>query len=92
MQLTLDSVVSRTGGLMSTALGPEIVILNPATDNYIGLDEIGRRVWELLAAPGAVKDLCVQATREYRGDPQEMTADILSFLNELASDGLIEMV
>jgi hypothetical protein len=91
MPLTPISVVHRTGGLMSTPLGQDIVILNPATDNYVGLDEIGRRVWDLLATPGEVKDLCLQVTREYQGDAQEITADLMIFLNELASDGLIDV-
>jgi len=87
--LTPGSVVSRTEGLMSTSLGEELVILNPANDDYVGLDEIGRRVWDLLVRPEPVQDLCLRLTREYRGDPRQISADILDFLNEMAAEGLV---
>lgn len=91
MPLTLDSIVRRTEGLMSAELGREIVILNPATDNYIGLDQIGSRVWDLLAAPGSVEDLCLRVTRNYRGNPREITADLIAFLNELDKECLLDV-
>jgi hypothetical protein len=91
MPLTLDSLVVRTGGLMSTALDREVVILNPAGDNYVGLDEVGRRVWDLLATPNSIKDLCLQVMGEFHGDPREIEADILAFLSELAAEGLVDV-
>jgi Coenzyme PQQ synthesis protein D (PqqD) len=89
MPITLDSVVIRTRGLMSTPLEDNIVILNPARDNYVALDEIGRRVWELLAVPSGVGDLCHQVTQEFQGDSTRIGSDILAFLNELAAEGLL---
>jgi hypothetical protein len=76
---------------MSTPLDGEVVILNPARDNYIGLDEVGRRVWELLAVPSHVRNLCVQVTSEFHGDSRQIEADILAFLNELAAEGLLDV-
>jgi hypothetical protein len=89
MPLTFDSIVVRTGGLMSTPLGEEIVILNPARDNYVGLDEVGRRVWDLLSVPNDVRSLCGKVTTEFHGDPKQIEEEILAFLNELAADGLV---
>jgi hypothetical protein len=89
MALTFDSIVVRTGGLMSTPLDRDVVILNPARDNYVGLDEVGRRVWELIEGPKEVRDLCRQVTGEFHGDPEQIAAEVLDFLNELAAEGLI---
>jgi hypothetical protein len=90
MQLNSDSLVSRTGGLMSTPIGPELIILNLAKNHYVGLDEIGRRIWDLLSAPVSVKALCLQVVGEYQGNSQEITADVMALLSELSADGLIE--
>ena len=76
---------------MTTPLDGEVVILNPARDNYVGLDDIGRRVWDLLAVPNRVRSLCLQVTKEFHGDPRQISADILAFLNELAADGLVNV-
>lgn len=76
---------------MSTPLDGDIVILNPVRDNYVGLDEIGRRIWELLATPGKAGDLCLKMAQEFPGDPKQITTDVLAFLNELATEGLIDV-
>jgi hypothetical protein len=92
MQITLDSVVGQTHGLMSAPLGSEIVFVNPGLDKYIGLDEIGRRVWELLSVPVLARNVCDIVSREYQGDVQKIAADILAFLDALRSDGLIDVM
>ncbi len=91
MPLTFDSVVKRNAGLMSTQLGDDMIVLNPLRDNYIGLDEIGGRVWALLAAPIKVDQLCRQVARQYQGDRQQIPADLIAFLNELDGEGLLEV-
>ncbi len=50
-----------------------------------------RRVWELLAVPSDIKGICGQVATEFHGDPQQIEADILAFLNELAADGLVHV-
>jgi hypothetical protein len=92
MAITFDSIVERTGGLMSTSLDREVVILNPARNNYVGLDEVGRRVWELLATPKDVGDLCRQVAGEFNGDPRQIATEVLDFLNELAAEGLLAIM
>ncbi len=91
MPLTFDSVVKRNAGLLSTQLGEDIIILNPLRDNYIGLDEIGGRVWALLAAPIKVDRLCGDVVQQYQGDRQQIPADLIAFLNELDGEGLLEV-
>jgi hypothetical protein len=91
MALDFNSVVGRTEGLMSTPLDRDLVILNPDRDNYISLDEIGRRIWELLDAPDRVDTICRKVAQEYQGDEQEITADLLSFLRELEAEGLVHV-
>jgi len=77
---------------MSTPLDREVVILNPARDNYVGLDEVGKRVWELLAEPTEVRDLCRRVTGEFHGDPERIAAEVVDFLNELAAEGLLAIM
>jgi hypothetical protein len=77
---------------MSTPLDADLVILNPGRNNYVGLDAIGRRVWEMLAAPSGVAALREGLAREYRGDPERMTGDLLNLLGELADEGLVRVV
>jgi hypothetical protein len=76
---------------MSTPLQDDIVILNPIRDTYIGLDEIGRRIWDLLAQPIVIQRLCDQVAQEYQGDALQIRADVFAFVNELHREGLLEV-
>ena len=51
MPIELNSLVVRGENILSTPIDNELVILNLAKNNYVGLDEIGLRIWELLEKP-----------------------------------------
>jgi hypothetical protein len=92
MPIESTSVVARAQNLASNAIDDDLVILNLRRDNYIALDPIGRRIWELLEAPRRVDDLCRQLTEEFEGPPDQIAADTLVFLNELNGDGMLTVV
>ncbi len=91
MNVTSECVVKRTDGLMSTVIDDEIIILNSLRANYIGLDPIGRRVWDCLATSTRVEDLCRQVEQEYDGEARQITSELMVFLNELHDEGLLEV-
>jgi hypothetical protein len=91
MSLTSDSAVKRTGGLMSTRVGDEIYVLNPVRDQYTGLDDIGRRIWDLLEAATRIDSLRDRMVQEYEGDPQQIATEVMEFLNDLHTEGLLEV-
>ena len=92
MSVELSSQIVRTENLMSAPVDNEIVILNMAKNNYIGLDEIGRRIWDLSAEACSVDDLCNRLSREFEATPEQIAVDVLPFLEELAQEGLIRIV
>lgn len=84
-----QTVVVRVEDMMSADVDDEIVILNLARDNYIGLDAIGRRIWELLDTPTKIGAICEQLATEFEGTKEQIAADVLPFLSELSDEGLI---
>ena len=89
MPVQLETVVVRNNKPMSVQVDNDLVILNMAGDNYIALDEIGRRIWSLLDKPVPVDALCRQLSEEFDSNLEEILQDVLPFLNELAEEGLI---
>lgn len=89
MVVELDSIVVRNDQPMSVRVDDDLVILNMAGDNYIALDDIGRRIWDLLETPRQVDDLCRQLAGEFSEDQMTIEDDVLPFLNELASERLV---
>jgi hypothetical protein len=91
MAIEATTRVVRTEGIMTAPVDQEIVLLNMKGNNYISLDAIGRRIWELLENPAMVNDLCKQLGEEFEGTQEQISADVLSFLEELEREGLVRV-
>ncbi|MBI5307725.1 MAG: PqqD family protein [Planctomycetes bacterium] len=63
MSIELNSLIVRGGDILSAPIDNELLILNVTKNNYVGLDEIGLRIWELLEKPIRVDELCNQLSR-----------------------------
>ena len=85
------SVVVRKKDLPSTAVDADLVILNLETNNYVGLDHIGRRIWELLDTPSRVAEIAGMMRAQSSGPPEVIERDVLSLLQEMAEEGLIDV-
>jgi hypothetical protein len=92
MPIELTTCIVRTKGLTSELVDEDLVILNLASDNYIGLDEIGRRIWELIETPRRVDELCQQLSQEFNATPEQIAVDVLPFLAELESEKLAHVM
>lgn len=83
------AIVTRNDELMSAPVDREIVFLNQATDSYIALDEIGRRIWELLERPREIGELLDLLCDEFDGPRDVIASDLFSFLRELDEEGIV---
>lgn len=92
MPIEPSSIIVCTENLMSSPMDDELVILNMDKNNYIGLDEIGRRIWELFSEPRSVEEACGLLSLEFESSPAQIAADVLPFLEELRGEGLIRLV
>lgn len=91
IKLDAETVVMRVADLRSAPVDSDLVILNLAKNNYVGLDDIGRRIWQMLEAPTKVDELIRRMTTEYAGDPEQIARDLIDFLNELYMQNLIAL-
>jgi hypothetical protein len=86
-----SSVVVASTNQVSTALGEQAVILGADAGKYFGLDQVGARVWELVQKPTSVGALCATICGEYEVDGETCERDVLELLNELSSNGLLDV-
>jgi hypothetical protein len=91
MPIELTTRIVRTQEVMTAPIDQEVVIFNLASNNYVNLDEIGRRIWDLLDTPRRADDLCRQLSQEFDATPEQIAADVLPFLNELQAENLIHV-
>jgi len=89
MTIDASTRVSRTPDLMATAVEDELVILSMATNSYVALDAVARRIWELLVTPLGVGELCNQLESEFEAPEGQILSDVLVFLRGMERDGLV---
>ena len=84
-------MVRRANDVFSANIDTELVMMRLESNGYFGLDAIGRRIWELLAAPRTVSAICTALAAEYDVAPAECEADVVRFLGELAAYGVVDV-
>jgi hypothetical protein len=70
-------------------LGGETVILDLKTERYLGLDEVGTRMWNLLLSTGSVDSAYNALLEEYDVDATRLTGDLREFVDKLIKHGLV---
>ena len=76
---------------VSCDLSGESAILNLKAGIYYGLNEVGTRIWKLIQEPRRVGEIRDAILEDYEVEPDRCEADILSLLQELLDNGLIEV-
>jgi hypothetical protein len=90
MTITLESTVSRRRDLLTSALSDrELVLLNIERGAYFGMEGVAKRIWEQLAEPRCVADLCATLLSRFAVDPDTCRREVLTFLTELHAKDLI---
>ena len=88
-RLTLDTFVTRCEGFVEAEVDQEIVALSIEHGACYGLNRVGSRIWQLLATPTRVADLCATLVDEYEVDLEVCGYQVLDLLEELRSEGMI---
>ena len=78
--------------VMVRVLDNEAVFLNLATERYIGLDQIGTRMWQVLTAAPAIGTAFDQLLDEYDVAPELLRSNLDEFLGRLVDNGLLKIV
>jgi hypothetical protein len=84
-------MVRKQGDWLAAKVGDELVMMSAEKGNYIGLSEVGARVWELIETPQEIDAVCAQLENEFEVTPEVCRAEVESFLNELVKHGAIAL-
>ena len=91
MVISLESVVTASPDQVSSDLAGETVLLSMTSAKYYGFAGVGSRIWELVATPTRVRDVCDIISAEYEVSRAECEADVLGFLHTCVERGLVEV-
>lgn len=79
---------TRGEGVICASVDGEVVALNIEKGVCYGLDAIGSAVWDLLAEPRTLSELCAALTARYRVDAETCRRDVAALLSDLGDEGL----
>jgi hypothetical protein len=88
----LQTTFVRRTNLVETEIDGEVVMMSLERGNCYGLDNSAARIWKLLEAPMSVAKLCEALSSEYAVDPEDCQAEVLTFLEQLRQENLIQIV
>ena len=69
-------MVRRQGDWLAAKVGDELVMMSAENGNYVGLSEVGARIWELIETPQAVDQLCARLQNEFDVTPAVCRAEV----------------
>ena len=58
---------------------------------YYGLNNVGAAIWEHLASPMAIHDLCTALTQSFEVPFERCRTEALKFLEQLQAKGLVQL-
>jgi len=70
-------------------LAGEAVLLNLATGMYFGLNEVGTRIWHLIADHGSTDEIIESILAEYEVDEAQLRKDVDALIQQLLDKGLV---
>ena len=83
--------VTKASDVLVRDLDGESVVLNLARETYLGLDEVGTRMWYALLSSTSIDAACAILVDEYEVSPAQLREDVLCFVGQLAEAGLIDI-
>lgn len=87
--INLDTIVAQRENLLVSELDAETILMNASWAAYFGLDATAQVIWNLIAQPRRVSEVCEQLIARYQVEPQVCQQQVCAFLNELHQEGLL---
>ncbi len=84
-------IVRREGDWLSAKVGDELVMMSAKKGNYIGLSEVGARIWDLIEIPQDVETILARLQIEYEVTPETCRVEVDTFLREMVTHGAIAL-
>lgn len=88
--LDMTATYTVSAEAIESRLGDETVILHLGSGTYFGLDPVGTITWERLQEGDTPDAICAHIHEVFADVPDEVDADIATFLAKLLDHDLIE--
>lgn len=77
--------------VLSSEVGPEVVMLSLRDGTYYGLEDVGVEIWRLIQTPVTVPRIVTALVEMYDVDADRCRSDVLTVIATLVERGLVEI-
>jgi len=91
-EMWLNRRLTTGQSVVAAEVDQQAVLLHVDTGVYYGLDEVGARIWSLLAKGQSTSIILTTLIEEYDVDPAEVHHDVSAFIDRLLELGLAQVV
>jgi hypothetical protein len=84
-----DVLVRNADKLLTTVVDGELIGMSIEQGACYGLNDVATRIWDLLAEPRSIDDLCAQLKTEYEVEASDCLKDVLVLAENLHAEGLV---
>ena len=89
--LNLECVVQRDHEVIAAEADQDVVMVSIANGLYYAVSDIAREIWEAIDRPKKISDLIDGLTATYDVDRRMCEEETLSFLEDLRTEGLLQV-
>jgi len=91
MNLQLPKQVAPADKVIYQDLSGECVLLNMANEKYYGLDDVGAKMWQVLAEDGNTATMLGKLQTYYAVDAATLQHDLAELIAKLQNEGLVSV-
>ncbi len=90
-RLAETDVLQATPGLRCAALPGEMILLDERRGVYVGLSDVGLRIWSLIRKPRSIGEVVDRLTQEFDVERERCKRDVLEFVARLVERDLVRV-
>jgi hypothetical protein len=80
----------RRDDVLFTAVDGEVLALDAHRGQCYGMNEVASQVWDLLAEPKTIEDVCATLVERYDVPPEQCRTEVAALVEQFRADGLVE--
>ncbi|WML45836.1 lasso peptide biosynthesis PqqD family chaperone [Neobacillus sp. PS3-40] len=91
-KISIKSPIKQCEGNIVSDMDGDKVMLSIKNGKYYNLGSLGGEIWDLIKAPIKINQLITILISEYQIEKSECEQQVLTFIEQLYSEGLIQIV
>lgn len=91
MSVTLPTRVHISEHVISQELEDDCVLLDMASEQYYGLDDVGARIWQFFTEEDDIDAILTRLRAYYGADEGTLRHDLAAFISQLQAEGLVNV-